>query len=153
MKKEYINPILKSTKSVLENMIQLNPTEGERKTESKHFTAQGINASIGVTGSLEGFIYFSMEEDTALNIVTKMSGMEINEFDDLSRSAIGELANIITGNSTTKLSDLGYQCDITPPSIAIGDNMEISPAKGESLIIPLHTKIGDIKINISLKSS
>lgn len=153
MKNKYINPILEATTNVLENMLQIEPTKGEVQTTKNHFIAHKINASIGVTGDLEGFVYFSMQEDTALNIVTKMSGMEIEEFNDLCHSAVGELANIITGNSTTNLSNIGYQCDITPPSIAIGDNMEISTDRDEFLTVPLHTEIGELKINISLQSS
>ncbi|GAB6098986.1 chemotaxis protein CheX [Halanaerocella petrolearia] len=150
---EYANPILNATQSVIENMLQLEPEQGTIEIRDNHFVAKKINTSIGVTGDLEGFVYFSMAEETALNIFTKMSGMEINEFNDMSRSAIGELANIITGNSATNLSNIGYQCDITPPSITIGDNMEISTDTGDFIMIPLHTKIGDLEINVSLKES
>ncbi|WP_027340022.1 chemotaxis protein CheX [Halonatronum saccharophilum] len=151
MKTKYINPIFDATKSVLQNMIQVEAKKGELITRSNPLSAQKINASIGVTGDLKGFIYFGMTEETALSVFTRMAGMELDEFDELAGSAIGELANIITGNSLTNLSNIGYKCDLTPPSITVGDNIRISTDQPQFLVIPLHTEIGDFEINVSLK--
>mgnify|MGYP006292926627 FL=1 len=153
MKAEYINPIFNATQSILKDMLDVEMERGDLEAKENHFTAQKINASIGVTGDLEGFVYFSMTEDTALAIVEKMSGMGIEEFNDLASSAVGELANIITGNSITNLNNQGFQCNITPPSITVGDNLQISTGPGQFLSIPLHTEIGDFIINVSLKKS
>lgn len=153
MKAEYINPIFNATQSILKDMLEVDTERGELTVKNKNFAAERINASIGVTGDLEGFVYFSMAEETALEVVKQMSGMEIEEFNDLASSAIGELANIITGNSITNLNDQGFQCDITPPSITIGDNLEISTGPGKFLSIPLHTEIGKFTINVSLEKS
>ena len=153
MKAEYINPIFNATQTILKDMLTVEVEKGALEAKDRHFTAERINASIGVTGDLEGFVYFSMTEDTALNIVEKMSGMEIEEFNDLASSAIGELANIITGNSITNLNEQGFECNITPPSITVGDNLQISTGPGKFLSIPLHTEIGDFIINVSLKKS
>ena len=153
MKAEYINPIFNATQSILTDMLDVEMDRGELTVKNKNFIGEKINASIGVTGDLKGFVYFSMTEDTALQIVKKMSGMEIEEFGDLASSAIGELANIITGNSITNLNEQGFQCNITPPSITVGDNLQISTGPGKFLSIPLHTEIGDFLINVSLEKS
>ena len=42
-------------------------------------------------------------------------GDPIEELDDISMSALGELANMITGNATIQLADAGYKCDISTP--------------------------------------
>jgi len=151
MNQEYINPIFEAAKSVLKNMMQVEVERGELALRKSPFSAKKVNASIGVTGDLKGFIYYSMSEDTALEVFSKMSGMSMDEFDELVSSAIGELANIVTGNSLTKLSELDYQCDITPPSITYGDNVQITTNQRKFLVIPLHTEIGDFDINVSLE--
>ena len=38
--------------------------------------------------------------------------------DELGLSALGEIANIITGNAATNLAQLGYDCDISPPAFS-----------------------------------
>jgi chemotaxis protein CheX len=40
---------------------------------------------------------------------------EMDEMDEMALSAIGELANMITGNATTALAETNYVCDISPP--------------------------------------
>ncbi|TDX51179.1 chemotaxis protein CheX [Orenia marismortui] len=153
MKQEYINPIFEATKSVLQNMIQVEVERGELEVRKSPFAAQKVNASIGVTGDLKGFIYYSMADTTALEVFAKMAGMSADKFDELVSSAIGELANIVTGNSLTNLSELGYQCDITPPSITYGDNVQITTNQRKFLVIPLKTDIGDFEINVSLEEN
>lgn len=153
MKAEHVNPIFDATHDVLESMIQLDAKKGELQRRDNHFVSEKVNASIGVTGDLQGFIYFSLTEEMALQMISNMTGMEITEFDSFASSGIGELANIITGNSITNLSKMGYQCDITPPSIAIGENMQISTNRDNFLVVPLHTDIGDFEINVSLEET
>ncbi len=150
---KYINPIFEATHSVLKNMVQLDAKRGDLQVKENHFMAQKVNASIGVTGDLKGFIYFSMQEDTALQIVERMAGMEIDNFNELASSAIGELANIIMGNSATNLSNMDYNCDITPPAISLGEHSQYSPNQKNFLVIPLHTDIGNFEINVLLEES
>ncbi|MCK8828583.1 chemotaxis protein CheX [Natroniella acetigena] len=151
MKKIYIDPVFEATHKVLQQMLGTEAEKGSLMTQENGFVGQDVNISIGVTGNLSGFIYLSMEEDTALNVASKMCGMEVDQLDDFVNSALGELANIITGNSATKLSNMGYQCDITPPSVVVGKEIQISTEQKEFLALPLKTGIGEFEINLSLQ--
>ncbi|WP_408954617.1 chemotaxis protein CheX [Natroniella sp. ANB-PHB2] len=151
MKKIYIDPVFEATHNVLQQMIGTKTEKGSLMTRENGFIGQDVNISIGVTGNLSGFIYLSMKKDTALNVASKMCGMEVNELNEFVNSALGELANIITGNSATKLSNMGYQCDITPPSVVVGKEIQFSTEQKEFLALPLHTDIGKFEINLSLQ--
>ncbi|MCK8816594.1 chemotaxis protein CheX [Natroniella sulfidigena] len=151
MKKIYIDPIFEATHKILREMIGTEAEKGELTTRENGFVGQDVNISIGVTGNLSGFIYLSMEKDTALSVASKMCGMEVDKLDDFVNSALGELANIITGNSATKLSNIGYQCDITPPSVVVGKDIHFSTEQKEVLALPLETGIGEFEINLSLQ--
>ena len=151
MKAEHINLVLEATQSVLENMVGLKPDKGALDAKDNHFFAEKVISYIGVTGELEGFIYFSMDEATAREVAGEMAGMELEDFNEMARSAVGELANIIIGQATTNLSDQGHQCDITPPSITTGNNLDTSIDYGKFLVIPLHTDLGIIQLNVSLQ--
>lgn len=65
----------------------------------------------------------------------------VTEIDEMSKSAISELGNMISGNAGTLLYNQGVTVDITPPKI-----IESAEAAGytpkRALTIPL--KIGDI---------
>ena len=61
------------------------------------------------------------------------------------------VANMITGQAVTKLHDLGFKFDLTPPALVTGDNMEISDSNVEALIVPMQTPQGKIEINVAIR--
>lgn len=58
-----------------------------------------------------------------------MMGMPVEELDELSKSAITELSNMILGNAATIFYNRSIKMEITPPALFVGDNMEISTPK------------------------
>lgn len=54
-------------------------------------------------------------------------GMPVSEFDDMARSAISELGNMVMGNAATILSNNNVMIDITPPTIITGTTTIESP--------------------------
>jgi chemotaxis protein CheX len=89
----------------------------------------------------------------SLDLVERMSRMKVEELDKFVASAIGELANIISGHTATALSEQGYQCDIVTPQIITGDNQMITMDNTEIILLPVITEKHNFKINISLKNN
>jgi chemotaxis protein CheX len=63
---------------------------------------------------------------------------------------------MITAQAVTKLHDLGFKFDLTPPALFTGDNMEISNnLEVEALIVPMELgpggKDGKIEINVVIR--
>ena len=71
-----------------------------------------------------------------------MNQEELKDFDDLVKATITELANMITAQAVTKLHDLGFRFDLTPPAIFTGENMEVSNSDVEALIVPMRDAPG-----------
>ena len=92
-----------------------------------------------------------MTPDTALRIASAMNQEEFTEFDELGRATITELANLITAQAVTKLHDLGFKFDLTPPALFTGDNMSISSSDIEALIVPMETAQGKVEINVAIR--
>lgn len=149
----YINPIYDATNEVFQQILQVEIERGQLGVKEDTITTNQANISIGVTGDLKGSIVFSFSEQMALEIVTQMSGMEMDKLDKFVTSAVGELANIISGHAMTNLSEKDYQCDIVPPQIIIGENKTISMATEKILTIPMKTEIGGFELNISVSES
>ncbi len=80
-----------------------------------------------------------------------MNGEELTEFDELVKATITELANLITGQAVTKLHDLGFKFDLTPPSLFTGEKMEVSDHEVEALIVPMLTEQGKIEVNVAIR--
>ncbi|UMZ74906.1 chemotaxis protein CheX [Natranaerofaba carboxydovora] len=151
MKAEFVNPFYKATNDVFGNMLDIETERGDLGVVEDIVSGGMANVMIGVTGSLSGTIMYSFPEDMTLEIVKIMSGMEMDKLDSFVTSALGEVANIISGNAITYLNQENYNCDIVPPQIIIGENKSISMAAEKALVLPLKTSIGDFDINISIK--
>ena len=149
MQAEYINPFLESAKNVIEQVIQVRPSTGEISVKNIKFVEQYIWIHIGLDGQLRGNIIFGISEDVALKIISAMmGGYMISEIDEMGRSAISELSNMISGNASTILSNQGMSVDITPPRI-----VELAQSAGfdqaKALTVPLIMDgIGQLDIQV-----
>lgn len=151
MKVEYLNPIINATVSVFQNMFNIELERGTMQVTTESISGKKANVSIGVTGQLKGSIVFSFTETLALGIVEEMAGMKMNQLDKFVTSAIGELANIISGHAMTNLAGVGYQCDIVPPQINVGDEQRIYMATEKILVMPFTSRFGVFDLSISLQ--
>ena len=152
MKVEYITPFVSGSATVLEQLVGVKPERGKLSARPQMFTAQQLNIVCGITGDITGQVIYGMTMSTANAIAGKMIGQEVKAFDQLAASAIAELGNMISGNSATLLTEQGYACDITPPTIIKGANVKITMTDAPALVIPVTiADIGDIEVNVSLR--
>jgi chemotaxis protein CheX len=88
--------------------------------------------------------------DTAKNIASvMMGGMPVDEFDEISRSAVSEMGNMIMGNTSTLFANQSVNIDITPPSLLTGEKIELSN-KISTIVVPLELEgLGTISINVA----
>jgi chemotaxis protein CheX len=153
MKAEFLNPFIVSISKVLTNSISETPKMGKPYLRVKYpYTAGDVVIIIGITGSLTGQCVISLSENCAKGIAAAMMMEErIEDLDEYAQSAIAEMANMIIANATIGLADAGYICDITPPSVITGKNLEVSaPMSISTVVIPLEIGSGEIDMNLSL---
>lgn len=151
VKAEYINPFYRATNDVFSLMLDLDTEKGTLGVVEGMIAGKEANVIIGLTGQLTGSILYSFSKEMTLEMVKIMSGMEMNELDSFVSSALGEVANIISGNAVTYLAEENYTCDIAPPQIVIGKDQVIALATEKALLLPLKTGIGAFEISISIK--
>lgn len=152
MKAAFINPFVRAGMEVLESVINSRPEPGQLAVRSATFTTQQVSIVIGVTGAVQGQTVFGMSLVTATKVAAAMSSMPVMTFDEMASSAIGELGNMISGNATTLLSEAGYECQITPPALVRGADVEIATAT-PALVVPLYTDFGKMEINVALEEA
>jgi chemotaxis protein CheX len=155
MRVEYINPFVESAYNVLKEVLNTEVNRGELYLKSTSMPVLGVAAVVGLAGDVEGRVLFDMTRETAIHIASRMlEGMEmekIDELNDMGKATITELANMITGQSVTKLHNLGFKFDLTPPAIFTGENMEVSDTGVEALIVPMEVPQGKIEINVAIR--
>ena len=155
MRVEYINPFVESAYNVLQEVLQAEVKRGELYLKSSAMPVLGVAAIVGLAGDVEGRVLFDMSQETAIKIASKMlEDMEmepVTSMNDMARATITELANMITGQAVTKLHNLGFSFDLTPPAIFTGENMEVSNTDVEALIVPMDLPMGKVEINVAIR--
>ncbi|GMK47727.1 chemotaxis protein CheX [Paenibacillus glycanilyticus] len=153
MKAEYINPFLEAATIVIEQVIQIRPSTGKLGLKNIELVENHIWIQIGINGQMNGDIVFGLSEQVALKMVSAMmGGFTISELDEIGRSAISELGNMISGNASTMLFNQGVSVDITPPKIIQSASAE-SLSAGQALTVPLIMDgIGQFDIQVLVAS-
>jgi chemotaxis protein CheX len=151
MRVEYINPFVEAAFNVLQEVLNGEVHRGELYLKSTSQSVLGVAAIVGLAGDVEGRVLFDMTKETALAVASEMNGEKLENMDELGKATIAELANMITGQAITKLHDLGFKFDLTPPAIITGTNMEVSDSGVEALIVPVELGQGKIEINVAVR--
>ncbi len=149
MKAEYINPFLESARIVIEQVVNIRPATGQLGIKDVKFVDDYIWIQIGMSGQMTGDIVFGLSEDVALRLISAMmGGFQISELDEIGKSAISELGNMISGNASTMLFNQGVKVDITPPKVMMSAQAAgFTPKK--ALTIPLIMEgIGELDIQV-----
>lgn len=149
MKAEYINPFLESANIVLHQVVNVKPTTGKLGIKDVKFAENYIWIQIGVSGQMSGDIVFGLHETVALRLVSAMmGGFSVTELDEMGKSAISELGNMISGNASTILFNQGVKIDISPPKIIqSAESAGFQPRK--ALTIPIMMDdIGELDIQV-----
>ncbi len=151
MRVEYINPFVESAMNVLKTTVSDNIKRGTPRLSNNINSIMGVAIIVGLAGQVSGRVVIDMNSETALKIASSMNGEELSEFDDLVCATLTELGNMITGNAVTKLHQLGFKFDLTPPALFTGDNLRITDNKIESLVVPIELPEGNIEINVAIR--
>jgi len=158
MRVEYINPFVESAFNVIKEVTKSDVKRREifLKPNPPTMNIMGVAALVGLAGDVEGRVLFDMTKETALAVACAMNnGEQFSELDEMAKATIQELANMITGQAVSKLHDLGFKFDLTPPALFTGDNMEVfsaNPGEVEALVVPLELGThGRIEINVAIR--
>lgn len=144
---KHINPFLQSSISIVESVTQVKMTVGKPEKTDFHLKGMTYAIQVGVVGEMKGQVILVMQDENAKDIASKMMfGMPVPELDEMSKSALNELSNMIMGNTATIFSTLGILIDITPPIAIYGKDNQLT-TDIEGIKVPM---LNDGKEYISL---
>lgn len=147
----HINPFLKASVTVIGQACGLEVTIAKPYLRECTFTDDELLVLMGITGEMKGQAILDFPKAASLKIASQMCMTEIKELDELSKSAICELCNMIMGNTATLFSQSGICIDITPPTMCTG-NVVFNNNFAANICIPINFN-GEhfFDINIAIK--
>lgn len=147
-----INPFLKSTINMFQEMFNLTPVTGTPYIVSGFGNHRWeISGIIGIVGDTEGVIVIRLPRSLALRLLIE-AGIDVQNTDDIDgliHGMVGEFSNIISGNAINHISQ--EKIDITVPITVQGENHTISwPNKGAIIGLPFSTPFGSFEMQINI---
>jgi DNA-binding NarL/FixJ family response regulator len=144
-KEGFLNTFNRMTKTI--------PEFGEESQSNTEQVSRGVSVVMGIIGKYSGRLLFDMSYETAdklSNEVLKRSPKNSQEMINM----IGELSNIIAGNSCSVMNKknklFGFR--VAPPTIFHGSSLTISKAELESMAAAaVETKFGEIYMSIGFQ--
>ncbi|WPC44202.1 chemotaxis protein CheX [Clostridium sp. JS66] len=155
MKVEYINPFIEASLKVIGETTGFNPVLGKVHVKKQPYEGSNVVVLIGLTGEIKGNVVISLKEALACKIASAMmGGMPVVELDEMTKSAIAELCNMILGNTANIFYKNEISIDITPPTVLTGENMQFSFDKSVIVCIPLEFNDSEnLEIDITYKEN
>ena len=155
MKETYVYPFVEPAIRVWEHeMGESLQLTGAFISHPPHVTGD-LTAIIGITGDLRGTVIYQMSKQVALAVASQMIGEPVETLDEMALSALGEMANMMSGNATTMLAEAGHVCNISPPAMLVPkDGIELRlHGAGSHLVVNFTCAIGDFGVRIGLVES
>ena len=123
MDAKLVNPFIDAFTTVMPQMGFQEPKRTKMSVKDKVAESLGVSVIVGFTKQIRGNVIYNMSEDTAKYIAsTMMMGMPVTAMDEMAQSAVSEMANMLTANAATNLTALGYEADISTPSLSVGES-------------------------------
>jgi len=153
MNVRFLNPFLDAAHEVLQAETGLSVAKGKIELQKSALTTEDITVLISIIGAVQGVALYGLAQPTALKLVSRMLGQEFDEFDDLARSGIAEMGNVITGRASIILSESNLDSNISPPTVIEGKGAKVSMVDFSRVVVPLTTEAGRITVHLALRES
>lgn len=150
---ELVGPFVEAAARVLSQECGEAASRGELHRLRSPQTSRDVSALIAITGGVAGLVIYSMSNDTACALASRMIGDTVTELDPMAQSAIAELANMITGQAGIGLERNGFPSDMSPPLLLLGKGSTIATLNLTRLVVPLLVSFGEITIDIAIKEA
>jgi len=149
---DLIQPFINSADAVLAQGLESPISIENLSMEEEAYRRKGIAAEVSLTGEIEGRIIFDVDLETAVQLASRLAGVEASQSDDLVREAVCELANQIIGNAVTTLNDQGFHFRVHPPTLHTSEQGSKSSEDTEALVMCFKTtSSGNVFMNVALR--
>lgn len=131
-----LEPFLQASTHVFEQFqMSCQEIKNERQSAS---SSEDVLTMIGITGDVRGQIIFRIPLKVGLEISSAMMGIPpVTSLDQMAQSALLELGNMICGNAMTIFTEKGTSMNITPPTLVVGNSIEVSGTEMNTLYTTL----------------
>ncbi len=146
-----VNPIISSVIRTFESMLNCSPKRISLEVKNGHSPKYPLSAIVGLTGKMSGTIIFSVSNEAALEILSRLVFEQAEEITSEVCDAVGEIANMIAGSAKADLAHLNLILSI--PNMVLGENHEVlyPPDVSTPMCIHFDSEIGPFTIEFGFR--
>jgi chemotaxis protein CheX len=143
---------IKATTEVLSTLAGMDAKPGTPYVKKGAKARGDVSAIVGVTGPKRGSIAVSFTKPCAVAMVKGMLGDDIQNIMQDVEDAVGEIANMISGQARASLASRGLTLQGSTPSVIIGKDHTLSHMTSSPVMsIPFSTGDGEFTVEFCLE--
>ncbi len=154
MDEKIVSLFIDATLKVMETMAFVTPTIGETLDWDN---ANAVGEVVGIVGltneadNIRGFMTVGFTEGSICQVVSNMLGEDITKLCDEVREAVGEIANMISGQARQGLSAKGIKLQASLPSVVSGKDLTVDGIfKNPMVMIKFAVDNGPFEVGICM---
>lgn len=147
-----VNPFIEATLNILETTASTLATAKKPFLKKDPLARGVITGVIRLTGKPKGTVSLSFSAPGILSIVSNMFGEPLEELNDEIKDAVGEIANMVSGQATNSVAQKGMNCKATLDTVVMGDSHRV-PHIGPypAIALPFDTLAGEFTIEVCIE--
>ncbi|MFA9462709.1 MAG: chemotaxis protein CheX [Velocimicrobium sp.] len=150
---KHVNPFIESFAMVMPQLGFSNVRKANLSAKGQEIVCSGVIIIVGIVGVIKGNVVYCMDTENAKKIAsTMMMGMPVTELDEMSKSALSELTNMLTATAATNFSKIGIEIDISTPTLLYGKSISVKMSSKQVLSIQLLADEMPIEVNIAFEN-
>ena len=151
---DLVKPLIDAASTVLETMAFTPVRAGQPYLKQDSVAKGDVSGIVGLTGQAIGTISVSFTEKSILQIVSNMFGEKMDEMNGDIADAVGEITNMISGQSRRMLEEQGRSVEAAIPTVIMGRNHTITHMTAQSVMaIPFFTDHGEFTIEVCFEDT
>lgn len=151
MRLDFVRIFVDSTTELFQTVVGPAVTVHSIAVKPSPVAGSEVMAIIGLSGESQGRVIFDMDMFTAVQLAGCMLGEPSPGMTPLVRSSIAELASMAIGGAISRINNNGTRLSMTPPTVVTGANLVSYDQCFETLVAPITTAFGEVRMNITIQ--
>ncbi len=150
----FVNAHLVAVQNVFKTMLSTDIVMGKPALKTTKLTNGDVTGVIGFAGDKKGTFSLAFTRETAIFIYKAMVGEDAPSVTPEVIDAIGEITNIISGQTRVQIEKLGFKLSAALPTVIVGSNVEVNfITKVPVIVLPFTFQAGSIEGKLFLDFS
>jgi chemotaxis protein CheX len=143
-------PFMRAAEAVFSTMLQSHCLWHTPQEWSPSAQPGDLSASVSLTGGVHGHVGVHLPQSGACRVAERLTGIEIDDVDDLVLDSVGELANMIGGHGKRELEHLHLLLGLPQVQSAPAWHNEPQPLPVRYWV-PMSTEFGDCGLDVGFR--